>query len=145
MRVQSHYSRFFPGVRSLFPIFSLRDFSLFPVKITIFTGSKSEKKKQQQQQQQQISSAFFSQFSPYISHFPPSFSNCSHFFLVFILLFPFFSFSSTFPISYLFPCLIFPGQSPKFSRWKVSGGTLSPCPTACYATGCTGHLTTFLC
>ena len=140
---QSHFSRFFP----------LRDFSFFPVEISIlvdpeifqwFTESEKQKRKKKSSAPQLYFVLFplysalpfsplFCSFSPYI--IPPSLS-------IFLKIFPHFppplfhfsSFSSTFP-SFL------PFSLPHFSRlfsknFPVESlwGALCPLPPACYAT-----------
>ena len=68
--------------------------------------------------------------SPYISHFPTSLFHFFQFVLIFLLPFSIFPhFLLHFPFFTFFPCHMFPDQSPKISRWKISGGTLPTHPT----------------
>ena len=124
---QSHFSRFFPGVKSLFPIFSRRDFSLFPLKISILVDPKKVslvlrvKSKKTKQKQKQKSSAFSVIF--HLTFFFSFFHSSS--------------FSSTFPIFTFF-------YLPHYSRLVAKNFPLeslgAPCPPppTCYATGPNG-------
>ena len=98
---QSQFFRFFPGVKSLFPIFSRRNFSFsrrkFPFWQTrkSFAGSKSVKvktKKQNKKSRQLFSLIFTFLIFPLLFNFFKLFTNFHPSF------FQFSSFSSTFPI-----------------------------------------------
>ena len=91
-----------------FPDFSLRDFSLFPVEISIFKKfhwfpkSEKQKKKRKKKGGSRLFSVIFTLHFLFSSFLFNSFQ----FFLIFILLFSIFPhFPQHFPF---FPCLIFP-------------------------------------
>ena len=128
-------------MKSLFPNFFRRDFSLFPVKISISilvdpeqvhwfpTSEKQNKKKSHH--------LFFSPFSPNIFHYPFSFlfhfSSFNSFFSPYFLIFFNISHFLTF-----FLASFFPNSRKKFPGGKSLGGT--PAPRACYATDFRGKI-----
>ena len=104
-RGQSHFARFFPGVKYAF---SQWKFSILVHPKQTSLISKSEKQKEKKEVL-----CSFSHFFPSIFHFPPS---TLAIFLLFFSLFPFF-FASIFPI----------GLQKKISE-KCQGGILLPPP-----------------